>query len=193
MVVIPDNDRKAHPPVHPISFVHAYSGRITAFAQLTEDQLNWRTSESSWSIGQCLQHLLKTNEAYFPAIEKIMATGYRATFWEKNSPFTGTVGKSMIEQLGTRVIKRFKAPRLFLPSSRPISTSVVEEAVHHLNTFDTLIKRIEEHSAMNSVLRSPVSGLITIRVQDVLTSLFGHAGRHLEQAERIRNSSQFPK
>jgi len=35
---------------------------------LTEEQLNWRPAPGSWSVGQCLEHLCITNEAYLPAI-----------------------------------------------------------------------------------------------------------------------------
>jgi len=33
-------------------------------AELTEEQLNWQPSSGSWSVGQCLEHLCVTNEAY---------------------------------------------------------------------------------------------------------------------------------
>lgn len=37
-------------------------------ARLTEDQLNWQPAPGSWSVGQCLEHLCKTNEAYLASI-----------------------------------------------------------------------------------------------------------------------------
>jgi uncharacterized damage-inducible protein DinB len=33
-------------------------------ARLTEEQLNWQPAAGSWSVGQCLEHLCRTNEAY---------------------------------------------------------------------------------------------------------------------------------
>jgi len=35
-------------------------------AELTEEQLNWQPAPGSWSVGQCLEHLCITNEAYLP-------------------------------------------------------------------------------------------------------------------------------
>src|ERR1700730_18389844 len=37
-------------------------------AELTEEQLNWQPARGSWSVGQCLEHLCITNEAYLPPI-----------------------------------------------------------------------------------------------------------------------------
>src|SRR5215469_5940686 len=36
--------------------------------QLSEEQLNWQPAPGSWSVGQCLEHLCITNDAYLPAI-----------------------------------------------------------------------------------------------------------------------------
>jgi hypothetical protein len=33
-------------------------------AGLTDEQLNWQPAQGSWSVGQCLEHLCITNEAY---------------------------------------------------------------------------------------------------------------------------------
>jgi hypothetical protein len=35
---------------------------------LSEEQLNWAPAPGRWSVGQCLEHLCITNEAYLPAI-----------------------------------------------------------------------------------------------------------------------------
>ena len=39
-------------------------------AERTEEQLNWQPAPDSWSVGQCLEHLCITNEAYLPAISQ---------------------------------------------------------------------------------------------------------------------------
>jgi DinB superfamily len=35
---------------------------------LSVEQLNWQPAQGCWSVGQCLEHLCITNEAYLPAI-----------------------------------------------------------------------------------------------------------------------------
>ena len=42
-------------------------------AGLTVEQLNWRADQSSWSIGQCLDHLRVANEVYGRAIASALS------------------------------------------------------------------------------------------------------------------------
>ena len=46
----------------------------SSFGSLTRAQLNWRPAEKSWSVAQCLDHLIKTHSLYFPLFEE-MASG----------------------------------------------------------------------------------------------------------------------
>jgi len=39
-----------------------------AFGHLNAQQLNWKPGADSWSVAQCLEHLLTANYAMFPAI-----------------------------------------------------------------------------------------------------------------------------
>src|SRR6478735_11637565 len=48
--------------------------RATTLAgTLTVAQLNWRADPSSWSIGQCLDHLRATNEVYVASMQRALS------------------------------------------------------------------------------------------------------------------------
>ena len=34
------------------------------FGPLSAEQLNWKTAEESWSVAQCLDHLIRTNHEF---------------------------------------------------------------------------------------------------------------------------------
>ena len=38
----------------------------STFGKLSAEQINWKPNAKSWSIGQCFEHLIVTNELYFP-------------------------------------------------------------------------------------------------------------------------------
>ena len=63
-----------------------------SFAELTADEVNWKPSAESWSVGQCLEHLIKINSAYFPQLEAIIRGDRKQTFWENYSPLSGFFG-----------------------------------------------------------------------------------------------------
>jgi arginine decarboxylase len=41
------------------------------FGQLTSAQLNWKPAPDSWSVAQCLEHLIAMNADFFPAFDAI--------------------------------------------------------------------------------------------------------------------------
>ncbi|MBA2335263.1 MAG: DinB family protein, partial [Blastocatellia bacterium] len=52
------------------------------FGNFSAEQLNWQPAENAWSVGQCFEHLIKTNEQFYPEFEKIAAGTRKNTFWE---------------------------------------------------------------------------------------------------------------
>ncbi|RPI71065.1 MAG: hypothetical protein EHM47_11000, partial [Ignavibacteriales bacterium] len=43
------------------------------FIHLSYNQINWRPAESQWSIGECIEHLWRTNMKYIPVYEMYKA------------------------------------------------------------------------------------------------------------------------
>ena len=37
-----------------------------SFGSLSGEQLNWKPAADSWSVAQCLDHLIRTNEQFYP-------------------------------------------------------------------------------------------------------------------------------
>ena len=155
------------------------------FTELNEQQINYKPSASSWSIAQCLQHIIRTNESYYPAFDRLTSEKYSASFWERKSPFTKSIGKNMKAQLGPTIIKPFKAPRLFQPSLYSIPLTICSEFITHLDVMENRIQTLFTENNKQLVICSPVSNLITISLPDALEMIVGHTERHYAQAKRI--------
>jgi hypothetical protein len=173
------------------NFFREFGPRIEPFKSLSEAQLNHCPAPGAWSIAQCLQHILLSDEAYLPALERLLKKDHRPAFWEKYSPFTRSIGNSMISQLGTESNRRFKAPGLFLPTRQLIPAAVRDQILAHWERLDELCRRLEEAGAAEKVMRSPVAPLITLRVHDALLMFRAHTRRHLQQADKVLSSSEF--
>jgi len=59
------------------------SNANAAFEALSAEQINWRPSAGQWNIAQCLEHLIRLNEPYFPQIDKILSGQRQASLWER--------------------------------------------------------------------------------------------------------------
>ena len=53
------------------------------FSNISLEQLNWKPSPESWSMGQCLEHLVISDGSYFPGFKKLSEGTYKMSFWEK--------------------------------------------------------------------------------------------------------------
>ena len=147
--------------------------------------LNKKYSADSWSVAQCIDHLIVSNEKYFPLLIAFQSSKHKMTFWERNNPFTKSIGKQMINTLGPIIIKKYQAPKLFLPRRSAIRESIINDFIQHQQKLISIIDKLSQEQIELGVITSPVAGLITLRLKDALTVLVVHEQRHLEQMKRI--------
>jgi hypothetical protein len=57
-----------------------------SFGSLSGEQLNWKPAEKSWSVGQCLEHIIKTNEQVYPEFKELSAVGVVILFGRATLP-----------------------------------------------------------------------------------------------------------
>ncbi len=187
-LVLPPEIRKA------TQRLHICLGRLDQFNDLRPDQLMWKPAPHRWSIAQCLDHLIVSNECYFPVLDRLSGDRYRATFWEQWSPFSKSIGRNMVATLGPEVRRPFKAPKLFQPRQKDVKDdAIVDRFRKHQEALIRKLEAIRVQPLNKVVVTSPVAGLITIPLTDVLEILAGHEERHLSQAERLLADAGFPR
>src|SRR5437764_13724279 len=79
------------------------------FGGLTPAQLNWKPSAEQWSVGQCFEHLIKTNEPYARVIEGVVRGERRAGAWERLSPLSGFWGRMVLRAVAPEAARKSKA------------------------------------------------------------------------------------
>ena len=161
------------------------------FRKLNPQQLSWKSSDSSWSIAECLQHLITSNEPYFPTLDKFIA-GNNATFWERYNPFSKIIGKNMTATLGREVVKKFKSTKLFVPSKISVREFSIDKFIAHQEVLIAKLSQMKDLSKNKTIISSPVSPLITFPLSDCLEIITGHEERHLNQAIRVMGHENFP-
>src|SRR5215510_4453254 len=88
---------------------------VAEFSNLTTEQFNWKPFPDSWSIAQCLHHLIVSDSSYFPDLKKIINGSYKMSFWQRYSPFSKKLGQKLKKQLREQVTKKMKAPKKIQP------------------------------------------------------------------------------
>ncbi len=100
----------------------------STFGHLTPAQLNWKPFAERWSVAQCFDHLLTSNNGYFPIIDNVLA-GYKRTFWQSMPVLPGLMGKLLIKSMDPASTRKVKAPKRFQPAQSDINGSVINDFV----------------------------------------------------------------
>ena len=157
----------------------------TLFGHLGAQQLNWKPAADSWSVGQCLDHLIAINRAYYPTFDQILKGRYPRT-WRHRLPFLpGLFGRVMIKALSPVVRQKYKSPGPARPSASSIDPSIVARFITQQHETLARMKSLENHKPARTIITSPFSNVIVYSLLDTFRLIVAHERRHFAQAERV--------
>jgi hypothetical protein len=160
-------------------------------AGLTEEQLNWQPELGSWSVGQCLEHLCITNEAYLTPISAALKEKPDSPV-EQITPgwFGRWFIRSFVEPSPNG--KRVTAPRKIRPAAR-VDLAVLNRFLSSNKSCRELIVRTRDKDINRIRFWNPIVPGVRFTAGTGLEIIAGHERRHLMQAERVRNLMNFPR
>ena len=161
------------------------------FGRLSAAQLNWKPSAGEWSVGQCFDHLIKTNEGFRPTLEETARGGRKGTLWQRVSPLSGFFGRLVLRSINSP--RKFKAPRGLRPSASDVEAGVVEKFVGQQGELARLMRAAAAGADLRrTVVASPIAGFATYSMFDACRIVAAHNRRHFEQARRVAEAPGFP-
>lgn len=161
------------------------------FSNLTVGQLNWKPAPDSWSVGECIRHLIVTNTSYFPQFEQIINGTKKKTFWER-LPLSKFWGNFLKKATGPIVKSKTKTQPIWDVNSSNEKLSILDEFRVQQNQLLNYIRVLGKDSG-NIIITSPAAAFITYSLKDAFDILIQHEERHIRQAERLTAAEGFPK
>lgn len=167
---------------------------MKVFGNLSPAQLNWKPSPEQWSVGQCFDHLIKTNECFIPDMVKIAAGTYKSSLWARVSPLSGFFGRFVINSLDPLKGRKTKAPRVFAPAQSDVEPDVIVKFLRHQSEVAIYMRATETAGAdlRRTIVTSPVSPVATYSLLDAYRIVVAHERKHFEQARRVAQTEGFP-
>lgn len=162
------------------------------FGSLSPEQLNWKPAAESWSVAQCFDHLIKSNEAFKPEFERVASGNKKHSLWEKYSPLTGFFGNFLLKSLKNDA-KKFKAPTKDIVPPSDVAPDIIERFVKNQAEIIESVKLLEKIDWHTTIVTSPFLKLMTYRLDKALEIGVEHEKRHFRQAERVMQNPNFPK
>ena len=161
------------------------------FGNVSPEQINWKSSAESWSVGQCFEHLIKTNELFYGELERIADGSRKNSFLENYSPLSSFFGNLLVNSL-KKDARKFKAPSPKIVPPSEIDRNIIEVFAAHQAELIRKIKRTENADWQKIKITSPFIKLMTYKLSDGFQVIVEHEKRHFRQAARVMKTEGFP-
>lgn len=163
------------------------------FGKLSAEQINWKPNPKSWSIAQCFEHLIVTNNLYFPNIQKVIDGTHRNNFFSKIPFSTNLIAVAMKNALNPEQKRKMKTFKVFEPSTSNVSPTIIEDFVENNLKLSEMIEACKNLDLHKIKIAEPLSVALNLRLDAAFEILVMHEQRHFKQAERVLNLENFPK
>jgi hypothetical protein len=165
----------------------------TLFGHLSPEQLNWKPAADSWSVAQCLDHLISANRGFHPSFTRILKGEYRKGFLHRMPFLPSFLGRMMIKVVSPDYNRKVKAPGPARPSTSSIEPQIVERFVTHQRETLAMMKSLEGRGPAEIIITSPLVSVVVYSLLDSFRLIVAHERRHFAQAQRVMQADRFPR
>lgn len=151
------------------------------FSNLSEEQLNLKPG-GKWSIAQIIDHIIATNESYFPVIKKIRKGVYSLPFIGRINFISDFFGNFILKSVQPGRRRKMKTFPVWEPSDNNISKDILDRFSTHQDKLKSLILDSSDLVKKNTVISSPVNKYIVYKLDKAFDIIVTHEKRHFEQA-----------
>lgn len=165
---------------------------INKFSGLSYEQLNWKPAPGSWSIGQCIDHLITFNKQYLGRFEKAIDDAKAEELYGNGYFCFGRMGPLFVNRIGPYSQSKVKTAPVFEPDSSKVQQSVFQDFHSNQLKYINILERAKGVDLIRPKIYSPVSGIVYFRLGNALHIITSHEARHLNQMRRVMASPGFP-
>lgn len=161
---------------------HLYADR---FGDLGPEQLNWKPSGDVWSVGQVLDHVIRTNESYYAVVEEAREPGYRPPVHGRIRLLARFLGGAVLKGVRPEAQRKVKTFDVWEPTNSDVPADIVERFVRHHDELGEVVRGAADLVDRGVVIPSPASRLVVYELGTAFDILLAHERRHLAQAECV--------
>jgi hypothetical protein len=158
---------------------------LSEFGSLTNEQLNWKPNSTVWSIAQNLDHLIVTNESYYPVLASLKAGTYKTPFIAKIGFIVSFLGKTVLNAVQPDRKKKMKTFPTWEPTASNVNSDILNRFQNHQIELIQKIDGAKELIEKGVVISSPANKNIVYKLETAFDIIVSHEQRHLEQAKEI--------
>ncbi|RPH35406.1 DinB family protein [bacterium] len=153
---------------------------------------NWHPAPGSWSIAECLDHLIVAGNLLLPGIDEAIRNAQAKNLRDEGPFRYGVRGTLFIRAQEPPVKRRIRTSPQYVPSTARLTEDVQRE---FRELQDRLIERVKAADGLNlskMLIPSPAISWLRFNAAVWFAATAAHERRHLWQARRTKESSWFP-
>jgi hypothetical protein len=159
-------------------------------AGLGEELGNWRPSQSSWSVAECLDHLAASNRVYLTSMRHPATRAREQGRLRRRPAKPGLIGGFFVRLIEPPVRMRVKAPRSIQPRSAPSLDDAFADFCAEQNEVRAFLRTYGDLDLAGLQYPNPFIPGIRQSLATGLHVITAHERRHLWQAWRVRKSAE---
>jgi hypothetical protein len=153
---------------------------------LTEEQFNKKTASGSWSVGECVDHLIVTGKDYTNQIERGLKKAQQKNLMLRSIYKFSWLGRSFIKNIEPPVKRKFKVPARWTPDSKLPLKKTKDDYLSLQERYVDLIYDSKGLDIMKVKLPSPATSLLRFSIYEMFAVNAAHQRRHLWQAGNVK-------
>lgn len=161
---------------------------LESFDALSEEVLNKRPNDNTWSVAQNIEHLIVINSTYFPLFKSIKQGDLNIPIHGKLAFVRNRFAKMILNSVDPSNLKPIKTFEIWKPSDQYISADIIARFEQHQSELKSESKSLEAQIADNIPIHSPANKFIIYGLRDAIHIIVKHEERHLLQAQLLLES-----
>jgi hypothetical protein len=170
--------------------LEANSRRARAIAEpLDAAALAWRPAPKSWSIAECLDHLVVTTEVFLPGLDRAAARARERRLLAPGPFALNRWGRLLVWYVEPPPPIRLPAPKPLRPVRRGSPELALQRFLASQELVSSRLPTLAGLDLARAVYVSPIARYIRMSLLAFLEVHTAHERRHLWQAERVRDAA----
>ncbi len=159
-------------------------------SELALTQLVWRPNAESWSIADCLNHLVVTGNESLPRIRAALTEPQSRQSFGVPAFLQVVFGNLLIRWMDAPPKIRFKAPKVYRPVPNLPADKIVDDFFLLQEEIISYLKESRAKDLMRVKVSNPVSKWLKLSLGQEFAFTAAHERRHLWQAWRVREKQK---
>jgi hypothetical protein len=158
---------------------------------LTDEQWNFKQNENRWSVGECTEHIVRSQRAILEMVKQVIARPRDPEWATKTAGKTAAV-RQIVPNRGPQGQGGVQAPAEIRPTEKWDRAHAIQEfyaAQGEVRAYvETMDRQIKDHT-----MQHPVPALGWLNAYDWMNLLTMHTVRHSKQIVEVQEDPSYPK